>query len=112
MGMKINVMSVPTKSPPIMVTANEPNMASGTNGTMPRMVVRLAIMTGNRRDFELRIKAFLGVTPFAISKLISSIKTMPFFIIMPINPNTPTMATKPNCLPLRRTNGMTPITTK
>ena len=46
-------MSVPMNRPPMMVTAKEPNMESGTSGIMPRMVVRLAIITGRRRDLEL-----------------------------------------------------------
>ena len=51
--MKISVMRVPTNKPPIIVTAKEPNIESGTKGIMPKMVVRLAIITGRKRDLEL-----------------------------------------------------------
>ena len=95
----------------MMVTANEPNMESGTNGIIPRMVVRLAIITGRRRDLELWMSATRGSMPCDISRVISSIRTIPFLIIMPISPSTPTIATNPNGLPVSITTGITPIIT-
>ena len=41
----------------------QPNMASGSNGIMPRIVVSAAIDTGRKRLCELSIKAFIGSTP-------------------------------------------------
>lgn len=62
-GMNSNVISVPNVSLPIMEAASEPNMASGSNGIMPRIVVSAAIDTGRKRLCELSIKAFIGSTP-------------------------------------------------
>ena len=61
--MNSNVISVPNVSPPIMEAASEPNMATGSNGIMPRIVVSAAIDTGRKRLCELSIKAFIGSTP-------------------------------------------------
>ena len=104
-------MSVPTASPPMMVTASEPKSESLMSGIMPRIVVSEAIATGSRRDLLLSISAALNSLPCEVCSEISSISTMPFFIIMPISPRMPTMATKPNSLPERRTDGNTPTTT-
>ena len=46
-----------------MEAANEPNMASGNNGIIPRIVVSDAIITGRRRLCELSISAVTGSTP-------------------------------------------------
>ena len=43
-----------------MEAANEPNMASGNNGIIPRIVVSDAIITGRRRLCELSISAVTG----------------------------------------------------
>ena len=43
--------------------ANEPNMASGNNGIIPKIVVSEAIITGRRRLCELSINAVTGSTP-------------------------------------------------
>ena len=107
-GMNMRVMSVPTNRPPMMVTARLPNMASGMSGIMPRMVVSDAIITGRNRLFELLTNAALGYMPSLICRLISSMSTITFLIIMPIRPSTPTMATKPKGLPVISTAGITP----
>ena len=44
-------------------TVNEPNMASGNNGIIPKIVVSEAIITGRRRLCELSINAVTGSTP-------------------------------------------------
>ena len=62
-GINSKVITVPNSNPPMMEAANEPNMASGSNGIIPRMVVSEAIITGRRRLCELSIKAVTGSTP-------------------------------------------------
>ena len=47
----------------MMDAANEPNMASGNNGIIPKMVVSDAIITGRKRLCELSIQALMGSTP-------------------------------------------------
>ena len=68
-----------------------------------------AIMTGRKRLDELSSSASTGSAPLSSWKLISSISTMPFFIIMPMRPSTPTMATKPNVLPDISIPNTTPV---
>ena len=62
-GINSKVITVPNSNPPMMEAANEPNMASGSSGIIPRMVVSEAIITGRRRLCELSIKAVIGSTP-------------------------------------------------
>ena len=94
MGIKSSVISVLHSNPPIMAAASEPNIASDSNGIIPRIVVSDAIITGRRRLCELSINAVTGSIPALICKVISSISTMPFLINIPISPSVPTMATK------------------
>lgn len=56
-------MSVPNSNPPMIEAANEPNMASGNSGIIPRIVVSEAIITGRRRLWALSINAVTGSTP-------------------------------------------------
>ena len=63
MGMKRSVISVPNVRPPIMEAASEPNMASGSSGIMPKMVVSAAIVTGRRRHWALSSYAVIGSIP-------------------------------------------------
>ena len=56
-------MTVANSNPPIMEAANEPNIASGKSGIIPKMVVSEAIITGRRRLCELSINAVIGSTP-------------------------------------------------
>ena len=46
-----------------MEAAREPNIASGNNGIIPRIVVSEAIITGRRRLCALSIKAVTGYIP-------------------------------------------------
>ena len=62
-GINSKVITVPNSNPPMMEAANEPNMASGSNGIIPKMVVSEAIITGRSRLCELSIKAVMGSTP-------------------------------------------------
>ena len=62
-GINNKVITVPNSNQPMMEAANEPNMASGSSGIIPRMVVSEAIITGRRRLCELSIKAVIGSTP-------------------------------------------------
>ena len=94
-----------------MDAASEPNMASVSNGIIPKIVVKAAIITGRRRLWALSIKAVTGSVPCPICKVISSISTIPFFMIIPINPNVPTMATKLNVLPVTNIVITTPTNT-
>ena len=96
-------MTVPTSKPPIMATAIGPNMASEIKGIIPKMVVPEAIMTGRRREEEAASNAWTGGTPAFIWIVISSISTTPFFIIIPISPKAPTIATKLKGLSIYRT---------
>ena len=104
-------MSVPNSNPPMIEAANEPNIASGNSGIIPRIVVSEAIITGRRRLWELSINAVTGSTPWLICNVISSISTIPFFIIIPINPNVPTIATKLNVFPVSNITATTPTKT-
>lgn len=51
------MITVPNSRPPIMDAASEPNMASVSNGIIPKIVVKAAIITGRRRLWALSIKA-------------------------------------------------------
>ena len=95
----------------MMAAAMELNIASGSSGIMPRIVVSEAIITGRRRFFELRMRASTGSIPLDISIDISSMSTMPIFTIMPISPSVPTIATKSNVLPVISMARITPMTT-
>ena len=105
------MISVPTERPPIIVTASDPKSESETSGIIPRIVVNDAIITGKSRDLLLSMRACVGSLPRVICNDISSMSTMPFFIIIPMRPSMPTMATNPKSLPESNTDGNTPTTT-
>ena len=91
---------VEKNSPPMIVAAIEPNIASPSSGIIPRMVVSEAIITGRRRLWALTTSpAMRSVSPLHRWP-ISSNNTMQFLISMPINPNAPTMAQKSNVFPV------------
>ena len=62
--MNRSVISVPNVRPPMMEAASEPNIASGSSGIIPRMVVSAAMVTGRRRLWALSTSAVIGSTPW------------------------------------------------
>ena len=48
----------------MMEAASEPNIASGSSGIIPRMVVSAAMVTGRRRLWALSTSAVMGSTPW------------------------------------------------
>lgn len=60
--MNRSVISVPNVRPPMMEAASEPNIASGSSGIIPRMVVSAAMVTGRRRLWALSTSAVIGST--------------------------------------------------
>lgn len=50
--MMMSTMMVPAMSPPMIAAANEPNISSKSNGTIPSTVVREAIVTGLSRESD------------------------------------------------------------
>ncbi len=94
-------MSVPTTSPLIIATAILAYIGSVRSGTIPIIVVNDVSSTGRVRDMVAFTSALNFSTPLAISISASSISTIAFFTIIPINPNEPIIAMKVNGCPVR-----------
>ena len=103
------VNSVDTNNPPIIVAAIPANIASPNRGSIPKMVVPDAIVTGTIRVLVASITALTGITPLLNCKSISSTKTIAFLIFIPINPNYPKIAKKSSDLPNKSNPSTTPI---
>ena len=93
----------------MIVAAIPPNMASNSNGSIPRIVVPDAIATGTMRVVVALITASRGAFPAAVSVSIWSTRTMAFLMFIPINPNKPRMAKKSNVLPNSNSPSTMPI---
>ena len=76
------------------------------------IVVNEAIITGLNLPEELLSKASTGSTLSLSCNSISSIKTIPFLIIIPTKPSTPTIATNPKVLPDANIPKITPISNR
>ena len=103
------MITVPTNKPNIIVTAIAPNKSSDNRGIMPNIVVNAAIITGRKREDDESSKAASGSLPEPICNVISSSKTTPFLIIIPISPKAPTIATNPKSLPVSNMPSTIPI---
>ena len=101
-------MMVPIARPLMMVTAIAEYIGSVISGSIPRMVVRLAIITGRVRLTVAFTTASYGCIPSSVSRVISSTSTMPFFTIIPISPMKPMIAMNVNGEPLRNSAGAMP----
>lgn len=106
------MISVPTKRPPIITTAADPNRESLNSGIIPKIVVKDASTTGRKRITELSNNAEAGFLPSEICNVISSIRTMAFLINIPTKPSTATIATNPNTLPEINIPAVTPMKIK
>ena len=83
----------------MIVAAIPPNIASNSNGNIPRIVVPDAIATGTIRLVVALTTASSGFFPILASKSICSTSTIAFLIFMPINPSNPRIEKKSNDLP-------------
>ena len=103
------VRMVETNKPPMIVAAIPANIASPSNGSIPRIVVPEAIVTGTIRVLVASITALTGASPLSICKPISSTSTIAFFIFIPISPNNPSIAKKSSDLPNTSNPSTTPM---
>ena len=83
-GSTNSVNAEATSRPPMMVAAIPPNIASNSNGNIPRIVVPDAMATGMIRLVVALITAFSGAFPEAASMSIWSTNTIAFLIFIPI----------------------------
>ena len=93
----------------MMVTAMLTKNASVNSGSMPKMVVAAASITGRRRETLAVTTASVKSIPVSRVRSISSTSTMPFLISIPDRLSRPSNAVKVNGSPAPNSPIVTPL---